>query len=515
MSIYLATSDIVERQMRSPGEDSDSRASLPGAAVLGAILVAAAAARLWFLDAGVPYAVGIDEPIVVDHALRILHTGDWNPHVFNYPALVIYFHAGIEILRFLWGAVRGEWGSLDTFDIAAAYQAARFTTAMIGVATVWLTYRLGLELAGRRVALLAAALMAIRPMHVRESHYALTDVPMTALVTLAMWLTLRAARRVTVRDFAWAGAACGLAASAKYTGGVAFVGVLVAWAAFAWRSAGRGRLLAAAAAAAALAFLATSPYTWLDLPAFLDGFASLFAQYSVPTAAVDPVWRVYAKHLWLDGPITLIGALIGAVAVLVHRDHRRRWAPVLAVGLLHYYELSTHSHIFGRYALPLLPIVCLLASVAVFELPTIAARVPVLATRRAQRVLLAGSALALAVGPAAATVRWLDQVKRPDTRGIAVAWLRGSATKRSRVAVENSGPTYVDAAGFAVIRTELLFEHDVAWYRLHADYLIVSSPDVSRYAELLAAGPTVFQIAPTPQRWGPPIRIVSIAPASR
>jgi 4-amino-4-deoxy-L-arabinose transferase-like glycosyltransferase len=411
--------------------------------------------------------------------------------------------------------VRGQWGSLDAFDIAAAYQAARFTTAMIGVATVWLTYRLGLELAGRRVALLAAALMAIRPMHVRESHYALTDVPMTALVTLAMWLTLRAARRVTVRDFAWAGAACGLAASAKYTGGVAFVGVLVAWAAFAWRSAGRGRLLAAAAAAAALAFLATSPYTWLDLPAFLDGFASLFAQYSVPTAAVDPVWRVYAKHLWLDGPITLIGALIGAVAVLVDRDHRRRWAPVLAVGLLHYYELSTHSHIFGRYALPLLPIVCLLASVAVFELQTIAARVPVLATRRAQRVLLAGSALALAVGPAAATVRWLDQVKRPDTRGIAVAWLRGSATKRSRVAVENSGPTYVDAAGFAVIRTELLFEHDVAWYRLHADYLIVSSPDVSRYAELLAAGPTVFQIAPTPQRWGPPIRIVSIAPASR
>jgi 4-amino-4-deoxy-L-arabinose transferase-like glycosyltransferase len=515
MSIYSATSDIVERLMRSPEEDSDSRASMLDAAVLGGILVAAAAARLWFLNAGVPHAVGIDEPIVVDHALRILHTGDWNPHVFNYPALVIYFHAGIEILRFLWGALRGEWSSLDAFDIFAAYQAARFATAMIGVATVWFTYRLGVELAGRRVALLAAALMAIRPMHVRESHYALTDVPMTALVTLAMWLTLRAARRVTIRDFAWAGAVCGLAASAKYTGGVAFVGVLVAWAAFAWRSARRGRLLAGAVAAAALAFLATSPYTWLDLPAFLDGFASLFSQYSVPTAAADPVWKVYAKHLWLDGPMTLIAAMLGAVVVLAHRDDRRRWAPVLAVGLLHFYELSTHSHIFGRYALPLLPILCLLASAAVFELRTIAARVPVLATRRAQRLLLAAAAVALAAGPLAATVRWLDQVKRPDTRGIAVAWLRSSATKGSRVAVENSGPTYVAAAGFAVIRTELLFEHDVAWYRQHADYLVVSSPDVSRYADLLAAGPTVFQIAPTPQRWGPPILIVSIAPAAR
>ncbi|HEX6464288.1 MAG TPA: hypothetical protein VFZ98_07545, partial [Vicinamibacterales bacterium] len=51
------------------------------------ILMTAAAARLWHLRAGVPYGVEVDEPFVVDHALRILRTGDWNPHVFNYPSL--------------------------------------------------------------------------------------------------------------------------------------------------------------------------------------------------------------------------------------------------------------------------------------------------------------------------------------------------------------------------------------------------------------------------------------------
>jgi 4-amino-4-deoxy-L-arabinose transferase-like glycosyltransferase len=391
------------------------------------------------------------------------------------------------------------------------YQAGRFVTAMIGVATVWLTYTLGIELAGRRAAVLAAAQMAVRPMHVRESHYALTDVPMTALVTLALWLTLRAARRGTIRGYAWAGAACGLAAAAKYTGGVAFAGVVVAWLLHEWRAPDRGRKIVAGAGAAALAFLVATPYSWLDLPAFLDGFASLFSHYGVPTAVVDPVWMIYAKHLWLDGAVTLTLALAGVLLVLARRADRRRWAPVLAVGLIHYYELATHSHIFGRYALPLLPIVSLLSSAAVFELLRRVRRVPVLSGRPAQRALLAAAVVALLAGPTVTCVRWLDQLKRPDTRTMAAGWLRANAAKEARLAVENSGPTYLGAAGFRVVPIELLFEHDAAWYRQRTDYLVISSSDLARYGDLLGSGPTVFQIEPTPQRWGPPIRIVRIA----
>ena len=57
----------------------------------------------------------------------------------------------------------------------------------------------------------------------------------------------------------------------------------------------------------------------------------------------------------------------------------------------------------------------------------------------------------------------------------------------------------------------VLPDHDAAWYRSRVDYLIVSSSDLSRYSDYLNAGPTVFQISPTPQRWGPPIRIVKLA----
>ena len=185
---------------RSPSFPSGARAV--DFSLLVVILAVALAARCWYLTAGVPYAVGIDEPQVVNRSLRILQTGDWNPHVFDYPTLVIYFHAAVAILRFLWGALDGEWASLDAYRIEAVYAAGRFMAACIGVATVWITFKLGEALGRRRAALLGAALLAVQPIHVRESHFILTDVPMTALTTLAIWLAVRASRLGTIRAYA-------------------------------------------------------------------------------------------------------------------------------------------------------------------------------------------------------------------------------------------------------------------------------------------------------------------------
>ena len=265
------------------------------------ILAVAATARLWNLAAGVPHAVGIDEPQVVDRALRILRTGDWNPHIFDYPTLVIYFQALVAIARFLWGALEREWASLDAFSINAVYAAGRFAAAMIGVATVWLTYKLGTELSSRRVALLAAAQLAVLSNHVRESRFILTDVPTSALTTLAVWLAVRAGRLGTVRAYAWAGVATGLAAAAKYVGGIAIVAAAAVWLLHERGSADRYQKLGAIAGGAVLAFLIGSPYTILDMPAFLDGFAAQFSRFATPLTGTEPAWLIYLKHLSLAG----------------------------------------------------------------------------------------------------------------------------------------------------------------------------------------------------------------------
>ena len=481
--------------------------------VLALILVAAAAARLWHLGAGIPHAVGIDEPQVVDRALRILRTGDWNPHVFDYPTLVIYLQAMVAIVRFMWGALQGEWSSLDGFSIGAVYMAGRFVAAVIGVATVWLTYRLATELSSRRVALLAAAQMAVRPLHVRESHFILTDVPMTALTTLTVWLSVRAARRGTVPAYAWAGAAAGLAGAAKYNGGIALLAVLTAWLLHERSSPDRLQKLGAIVGSAALAFLIGAPYTLLDLPSFLDGFAAQFARFAAPSHTSDPAWLLYLKHLSPPGGRLFVPLAIAGIAIRLWRySARTRWMPVIVFTLAYFYVLSTHPHVFGRYALPLVPMVCLFTSVAVLEVTDFLARFKPLARPGVQRLLVAAAALLLVYGSTMTTVGWLGQQKRSETREMATAWLRTNTPPGTRVAVENSGPTYLGSAGFEVTGTQLLLDKDVDWYRQRVDYLIISSADLARYGAYVNSGPTVFQVSPTSQRWGPPILIVRLTP---
>jgi 4-amino-4-deoxy-L-arabinose transferase-like glycosyltransferase len=488
-----------------------SRRRLAGLLAISAIVAAGAAVRLWYLKAGIPHAVGIDEPQVVDRAIRILRTGDWNPHIFDYPTLVIYMQALAAIVRFLWGAVKGEWISLDGFSIEAIYTTGRFVAALIGAATIWITYRLGMELASRRVALIAAAQLAVQPGHVRESHFILTDVPMTALATLAVWLSVRAARVRTARAYAWAGAACGLSAAAKYNGGLVLSALAAAWLMNDRSSPDRGKKALAACGAAALAYSIGSPYTWLDMPAFLDGFAAQFSRFAGSPRSGDPAWLLYVKHLSQAGGVVWLPLAAAGLALLLWRSRARvRWAPPIVFAVTYFYMLSTHAHVFARYALPLIPMMCLFAAVAVVELVNQARRVPALARPSAQRFLLAVIVLALLYSPAASTIGWLKVQRRPDTRAIAAEWLKIGAPRGARLAVENSGPTYLGAAGFKVTGVELLLEHDIAWYRTRVDYLLISAMDLTQYGPYVDAGPVVFQISPTPQRWGPPIRIVRI-----
>jgi hypothetical protein len=176
--------------------------------------------------------------------------------------------------------------------------------------------------------------------------------------------------------------------------------------------------------------------------------------------------------------------------------------------LAYFYVLSSHGHVFGRYALPVVPMMELLAAYALVRIVRSAAR---RLRNGLEPVLLGAAALLLLFGNARESIHWLEQLKRSDTRAVAAEWLKRSTPAGTRVAVENSGPTYLAGAGFRVTGTELLIEHPLEWYRERADYLVVSSADLTRYADYLAAGPMVFQIAPTPQRWGPPIVIVKLA----
>src|SRR5206468_8413135 len=127
-----------------------------------------------------------------------------------------------------------------------SYLTARLIVAAFGVAAVAAAWWLGRVAYGRTAGLVAAAAVAVETIGVAYSHMAVTDVPMTALLTASLALALTG-------RLEWAGVAAGLAASAKYPAVFLLVPLVVAG----WR---QWRRLGISVGLAVVAFLATSPY---------------------------------------------------------------------------------------------------------------------------------------------------------------------------------------------------------------------------------------------------------------
>jgi hypothetical protein len=80
--------------------------------ILGIVLVGLVL-RLWTIGYGIPYTPGIDEPVIMEKALNMMKTGDFNPHFFDYGGLTIYLQMAVASVKFAAGALSREWASLD------------------------------------------------------------------------------------------------------------------------------------------------------------------------------------------------------------------------------------------------------------------------------------------------------------------------------------------------------------------------------------------------------------------
>jgi hypothetical protein len=86
--------------------------------------------------------------------------------------------------------------------------------------------------------------------------------------------------------------------------------------------------------------------------------------------------------------------------------------------------------------------------------------------------------------------------------------MRGAVPQGARVAVDVAGPTYLDRAGF-VVTTVPRLPQDAEWYRRRRIEFAVLAWREEREGPP-ALGETLFEVAPTPRRWGPSLRVVRI-----
>ncbi len=347
---------------------------------LALVLGGGLALRLWGVRQGLPFAYNTDEDQhFVPHAVRMLAEGALNPHYFANPPAFTY------LLRAIYGISYGGGTSVAhalAHDPSAVYTLARVAAAVLGTLALWLLYLLGARLFGRGVGVLAAAIQAVAFLPVFYAHLALNDVPTLAPLTLSLLGTAGIVRSGRLLDHAVAGVGLGLACATKYTAGIALLPLLAALivrareqGTGAWRRTLAGVALAAACALAA--FLVANPYALFDYSAFhgeLVHQSSLSAEAQGKLGAPHEGGIVY--YLWVLGWglgwVPAVAALGGALAVW-RVDARLGWvlvpAPVVFIVLM-----GLEGRYFGRWLLPIFPILCLLAAF-------FAARVIALGTR--------------------------------------------------------------------------------------------------------------------------------------
>jgi 4-amino-4-deoxy-L-arabinose transferase-like glycosyltransferase len=378
----------------APSQSEARRESLWGGprAAFAAILAGATALRLVGIQYGLPFGnlLNPDEQSIVPRAWSIVHGGGLDPHWFDYPSLLIYALAPTQL------------GQDEP-----SYLAARIGVVVLGVgavaATWWLAQRAyGSALAGG----IAAAIVAVETTNVAYGHMAVTDVPLTLGVAVALALMIRGPLEL-------AGIAVGIATGFKYPGAFLLAPLVVAG----W---GRWRRLAGAVALAVAAFLASSPFV-----AVHPGEA--WADFSRVSRLARAGWLGFEHDHWAGiafvaqlwhglGPVLVI-AVAGLVAALVRRS---RADLVLAVFVLVYFIdlLTLHAH-FDRYVLPLVPPFAVLA---------------------ARFRALAPVTLLLLVVPLAFAVRDDSRLTRTDTRIVAERWLAQHAAPNLAVAADPSTP---------------------------------------------------------------------------
>ena len=496
------------------------------AMAIGGIVAVAAVLRFWGLSGGIPSSLGVDEPQIMIRSLAMVRTGDFNPHFFDYPGLYLYLQAGVIIARFLAGASSGAWWSLSQVGDHDFYLWGRALTALFGTATVYVVY-----LAGRRWgtphALLAAALLAVLPMHVRESHFVLTDVPTAFFVALALVLSLRAEERGTGSAFAWAGAAAGLATGTKYTACVAILLPLAAAAMGAGPFDVRIRRALAASAAFFAAFLMVAPYTVLDLPGFLNGFGALAAAVPKRPASAESGWLVYLKHvrIALGWPgFILAGAGLILFAVRVVRGPARVGSVlVLLVMPVFWLMIIDRKLIFARYLMPIIPFVCLLVATAVVSCATGLLRIPL--PRMAARTLIVALAVAVLARPTFTAVSFDRDMSRPTTVGLAAEWISQHGKPGTRIVHELASLHFLPGQFYRVEYLTSLTEQGLDFYLGgKVDYVVATSavygpyfsaPDRFQeqrqaYQKLFEALTPVFSVQGSDGHPGPEVRVFSV-----
>lgn len=345
------------------------------------VLVAAFILRLDGLAFGFPALLDPDEPIFILTALRLLREHTLNPGWFGHPGTTtIYALAVIEFVTFsVWTAL-GRFADAHAFglaiyaDPALIFLPGRVFILVCGMLTIMLTYIISRRLFGTRVALLAAFLLAIDPLHIRYSQIIRTDMHATVFVLLEILSAISILKHGRRRDYVLAAIVVGFACATKWPAAACFVAVGAVAAMRLYRRLDTpgsvlGKLALYTISAVAALFVA-SPYLFLDVPTVIANLHGEERPFHLGATG----YGLFGNMGWyIGGPLTfafgIAGLLLAAAGCWIGSRRSPAFAvTVLPVAALFFVMISAQALVWERWLIPLLPLLSMAAAVALAAL---------------------------------------------------------------------------------------------------------------------------------------------------
>jgi len=424
--------------------------------LLALVVLGGLGVRFYGLGWGLPYHFHSDEFLLAANAEKlrtapsVAQMIQQESKFYMYPPVLMYLNIGLVSASTLFR----PFSHSDPASLKLFYLFARGIVAGFGLATVFLLYFLGSRLYSRTAGLLAAFFLAFTVLHVRDSHFFCTDVPLTFFLVLILYLCVDIVEKKNQKAYLLAGIATGIAIATKQTALLGIPVILIAHLMSLWKGKGfslkerwqalRSReslkKLAIVLGTTALVFLIANPFVVMNPAKFLDMSRRTF---DVLKGELQPQWGFQftgaTAGYWFTnllyygmGPALEILCLLGVLWALA----KRKWTDGLVLLFLAIYFVSIGFGYmkFIRYAIPLLPFLCLLGARFAAELYQIV-------KSKALRIILTIGLALVGVLSVFYTLAYLNIYKQVDVRIQASRWIHENIPQGSTVLINISYAT--------------------------------------------------------------------------
>ncbi len=465
--------------------------------LLVVVILIAAGLRFWGIDFGLPYEYHVDEVQYVRQAASMGRDG-FEPKWWNNPPFYKYVYFTEFAVFFVVGKLLGlftsasDFGARLTLDPTWLYLIGRSTTALLGTLTVLVVYWLGRAAYSYQVGLLGAWFLAVSFIHVRDSHYAVNDIPAVFLMTLAVLAAVKIQRSAPLRWYLFAGIAVGSGFAVKYTVIFSFLPILVAHLLspdVTLRPKPRlqlQRLLVMFLAAGLSAVLASPYFVIKPGNVIRDIYESLYlpGQLGFDGWLLDPVggYLYYIKTLfWGLGWLLSVLVIAGLLFALIR--HKPVDLIIATLPIVIYIYMGSQQMYFARFILPVIPFLLILAAMLLYKIVSGFTN-----SRLGISLGLILGAFLFAFQPSISSVRSDYLLTQIDTRTIAKQWIEAAIPEGAKIAldwpfygpplssIDKQMPDSIREYDVTIVGGAGLSDRSIEWYKQNEfDYLITSS----------------------------------------